>query len=85
MRPILNVLMSSSLCLMLTASGPAVSASRRHESTRTKEPERPIPAEQWTTAGPALSLSRLPDSRTAPRNSRKVSGQLGTPKSGQVV
>lgn len=84
MRPILNDLMSSSLCLMFTASGPPFSASRRHESTRTNDPERPMPAEQCTTAGPQL-LSRLPDSRTAPRNSRKVSGQLGTPKSGQVV
>ena len=45
----------------------------RQESTRTNVPDRPMPAEQCTTAGPALS-SRLPLSRTAPRNSRKVSG-----------
>ena len=35
-------------------------------------PDRPMPAEQWTTGGPTLS-SRLPLSLTAPRNSRKVS------------
>ena len=57
----------------------------RQVSTRQKVPDLPMPAEQWTTGGPALSRSRLPLSLTAPRNSRKVSGHWGTPKSGQVV
>ena len=53
-------------------------------STRQNVPDRPIPAEQCTTAGPTSS-SRLPLSRTACKNSRKLSGLWGMQKSGQFV
>ncbi|KAH9407315.1 hypothetical protein TYRP_012865 [Tyrophagus putrescentiae] len=35
------------------------------ESTRTKVPERPMPALQWITVGPCSALFRQPDARTA--------------------
>ena len=58
--------------------------STRHESTRQKVPERPIPALQWTTGGPTLEL-RAPHSRTVKRKSKNAEGDSGTPKSGHVV
>ena len=76
--------MLSRVCLILTAWGPCSSACSREESTRIKDPDLPMPAEQCIMAGPT-SFSRDPDSRTAPKNWRKVSGEVGTPKSGQVV
>ena len=50
--------------LTLTASVPETVASRRQVSTSTKVPERPMPAEQWTMAGPTLG-DKLSDWRTA--------------------
>lgn len=58
--------------------------SIRQESTKQKVPERPIPALQCITAGPT-SDSSTPASRTAIRKLRNVTGELGTPKSGQVT
>lgn len=58
--------------------------STTHESTKENVPERPIPALQWTTAGP-WSIPSAPDSRTLKRKLRKDAGDSGTPKSGQVV
>jgi hypothetical protein len=56
----------------------------RHESTKQKVPERPMPAEQWTTGGPTF-WSRAPLSRTTIRKLRNAVGLSGTPKSGHVV
>ncbi len=56
----------------------------RQVSTREKVPDRPIPALQWTTAGP-WSIPSEPDSRTLNRKFRKLAGDSGTPKSGHVV
>lgn len=56
----------------------------RQVSTRENVPDRPIPALQWTTAGPWSTPSE-PDSRTLNRKLRKLAGDSGTPKSGHVV
>lgn len=46
-------------------------------------PERPTPAEQWTTIGLFVSMEHR--SRNALTNFTKVCGGSGTPKSGHVV
>lgn len=56
----------------------------RQVSTNENVPERPIPALQWTTAGPCSGLSE-PDSLTLKRKFRNEAGDSGTPKSGHVV
>lgn len=56
----------------------------KHVSTKQKVPDLPIPAEQWTTAGPTFS-SRAPDFLTSAKNRKNAVGLGGTPKSGQVV
>lgn len=56
----------------------------KQESTRQNVPDLPIPAEQWTIAGPT-DASRTPASLTFLKNSRNAVGEVGTPKSGQVM
>lgn len=56
----------------------------KQQSTKQNVPERPMPALQCTTAGPSLG-SKAPDARTSLRKYKNATGELGTPKSGQVV
>lgn len=62
----------------------AIHTKTRHESTKQNVPERPMPAEQWTTGGPTF-WSRAPLSRTTIKKLRNAVGFSGTPKSGHVV
>ena len=54
----------------------------KHTSTKIKVPERPIPAEQWTTLGATEADGCF--EVTVCRNFKKVEVEAGTPKSGQV-